>query len=641
MSLDKQWKQPELPPIDPSCNTVVCLPVQNEPLFLRNFEKATLQDAELGLLQTLLRLRSQVAMDHNELLHAHSYEVILIVNNSQSDVDENNAVYRSNQRTLRFLHAMAEGDTETTNAMIDEEVEDDYDRESFRMLTRSVSECLRLRILDKSSDGRAFEECNVGIARDYAGQHAAKRLMSINRPNGLIMFVDADGLYSNFYINAFQKEFLANPGLVVAEGNRMFIHLTPCAATARFDVMRAVEQCSMTIRNKMIRIINEIPEPPTHEGWFSGASITTNAKSFLEVGGVPHLPGGEDTCFSAALSLIGEHTQVKQAGYVITHRFSDRVDECCGWGHRVEKQAQRDSMITSSNKLAAEIHLESALEQGLPYEMFLTMRPDLFVIPRYLYDILLENAPYKNSPGLEPKRFYTYLHTFKQKIGPILEEAFPPISPQEAAASCHELISFVLGHELELTDLHEIPHNEEVIRRYTSDLANIFGDIDIPEAEYNVNITNLYDLAGDVVSRMDIGPVNHFCIKTIGKSLLKAAQSWLSKRTRGLIKEPDCEYYRNYLNTLKAFWCRVLMDAHWLPREPANFKLLADLKSFLHDEVAQHLITLRMADNDPAKAMRIYGQINGLIHGCEDAELRESANEILCQLEFMKEEFGK
>lgn len=338
-------------PMNPNCKVSVVVPAYCE----RGY-----------IFRPLLSLAQQKGVTPDQ------YELIVVVNNAPSlpqqslqetpdDYDRKLEHYRNsiqeNQDTMALIRRINGEAVDVATSPEEDE-----------MIATIRAAGIRVQFIDKASAGATFplNEAHVGSARDRGVGEAVARFYESGR-DGIIAQSDADTRFDETYIQELIAAFAADPKLVGIAGNLQFDN----GLEGENELMRLIVSRAM-LATSYKQIIDELSKVQTDQNpaadtateddgkvHFSGANMASRAFAAARAGGVPHLAGGEDPAFGAALAKLGK---VAKSDKIITkpaQRFSARTDVNCGHGQQLIKQSTalekgEDVTFTSVKRLKCE-----------------------------------------------------------------------------------------------------------------------------------------------------------------------------------------------------------------------------------------------------------------------------------------------
>lgn len=297
-------------PMHPECKVCVVIPAYNE----RGY-----------ILYTLESLASQIGVKKEE------YEVIVLVNNpgtmppKKSDQKEEDYAYKleSYQQAVR--------DNQDTLQLI-EYIKGKVNADAVRLMPgeKEIIESikisgLKLFVIDKASPGKTLPEAeaNAGGARNRGTAEAVERFYKQLGKNGIIAHTDADTRGNDNYIQNLIKIFYEDPELIGVGGP-----IWPLPINLK-DSKIMKEYCmaqSEVIYNMLSKYLYINPQRVP----FYGGNMAARAIETALVGGIPKIPGAEDTEFGKKINAIGNTKYSPDVIVSTTIRYSPRTTKGLG-----------------------------------------------------------------------------------------------------------------------------------------------------------------------------------------------------------------------------------------------------------------------------------------------------------------------
>lgn len=168
-------------------------------------------------------------------------------------------------------------------------------------------------------------EANVGTARRLLMDEAARRLLSLGRPRGVIASTDADTRPAPTWLAATQREIDAGADAV---GGRI---LTATSERRALDEGMRLSHLRDVGYRFLLAEVESLLDPRPHDPWprhyqHFGASIAVTATAYRQIGGLPRVPALEDVGLSLALDLADARLRHSPAVRVVTSaRMSERT----------------------------------------------------------------------------------------------------------------------------------------------------------------------------------------------------------------------------------------------------------------------------------------------------------------------------
>lgn len=273
----------------PSLSMIVMIPCLNEPEIIRTLE--SLWNCEPV---------------------TSACEVIVAVNDSESSHPE---IKRFNQETFERLMVW----------------KDKNDRPDFALHPIYASEV-------------NAKHAGAGMARKIGMDEATRRFNSLNRPDGVIISMDADCLVSSNYLKSIESYFASDKSYFAATIN--FRH--------RIDEMGDPRQ------RKGIQLYEDYLRYYKHAHDFAGfpnsiytigSAFAVRAGAYVKQGGMNRRQAGEDFYFLNKLTNLGKIGEINDACVFPSARVSDRVP--FGTGAAMTKWMNEDGDLTMTYNFTA------------------------------------------------------------------------------------------------------------------------------------------------------------------------------------------------------------------------------------------------------------------------------------------------
>ena len=162
------------------------------------------------------------------------------------------------------------------------------------------------------------KHAGVGLARKIGMDEAAKRFLSINKPEGIILCYDADTDCPKDYLEKVENYFLRNPNKKIAS-----IHFEhPLEGNLPDENYNAIINYELHLRY-YINIQKLIGIPHAYQT--IGSSMAVRANAYVEQGGMNKRKAGEDFYFLHKYSLMDEFGVITSTHTIPSARMSDRV----------------------------------------------------------------------------------------------------------------------------------------------------------------------------------------------------------------------------------------------------------------------------------------------------------------------------
>lgn len=185
----------------------------------------------------------------------------------------------------------------------------------------------------------------VGLARKVAMEEALRRFDKLDRPDGLIVNLDADCTVAPDYLQALENDLLNNK---VNKGCSVYFEHPLSGAEYKAEVYKAVALYELHLRYYFHALrYSGFP----HVYHTVGSAIAVKAMSYLKAGGMNRRQAGEDFYFVQKLVPAGGYFNLYSTTVFPSPRVSSRVP--FGTGAAVGKiVSQKDIILMTYNPLA-------------------------------------------------------------------------------------------------------------------------------------------------------------------------------------------------------------------------------------------------------------------------------------------------
>jgi hypothetical protein len=157
----------------------------------------------------------------------------------------------------------------------------------------------------------------VGLARKTAMDEALSRFNRLDRPDGIIISLDADTLVERNYFRAIRDHFLLHPGDVGA--TIRFSHQTEEFPARQQQGIRIYEQYLFYFR-EALRFTGY-----PHAIYTVGSAFAVTARAYMKRGGMTRRKAGEDFYFLQTLTQLGKVGEITATCVYPSARVSQRV----------------------------------------------------------------------------------------------------------------------------------------------------------------------------------------------------------------------------------------------------------------------------------------------------------------------------
>jgi len=357
--INKNVVYPEFIDVDvaPSVSMIVMIPCLNEPEIFRTLESLWSCDP----------IKS-------------SCEVIVVVNESENSTL---AVKNFNQETYNKLF--------------------DWKRENDR-------ENLILHPIYAQSVNA--KHAGAGMARKIGMDEVIRRFNALNRPDGVIISLDADCLVSSNYLQRIESVFNKSKSCFAATLN--FEHRVEEMADSKQKLGIQLYEDYLHYYKKALDFAG-FPDSI----YTIGSAFAVRAEAYVKQGGMNRRQAGEDFYFLNKLTKLGPITEINDAFVYPSARISDRVP--FGTGAAMTKWMNEDGDLTVTYNFAAFLDLKilfdkvDTLFRNSADEVFMTSLPSS--VQEYLqmleFPIKLAEIN-QNSSSLSSfrKRFFQFFNGF-------------------------------------------------------------------------------------------------------------------------------------------------------------------------------------------------------------------------------------
>ena len=174
------------------------------------------------------------------------------------------------------------------------------------------------RLLSMLTEGTVRKKTGVGFARKTAMDEAVRRFASIDRPDGLIVSLDADSLVAKDYF----KEITGAMTLAKADCFTFQFQHHYDASVYSENVIHACKLYEIYLR--YYRLALKMFDFPFAIHTI-GSCFAIRAEAYIKLGGMPPRQGGEDFCFLQKAVKMNPVYEVRKPIVFPSPRVSDRV----------------------------------------------------------------------------------------------------------------------------------------------------------------------------------------------------------------------------------------------------------------------------------------------------------------------------
>lgn len=234
----------------------------------------------------------------------------------------------------------------------------------------------------------------AGLARKSGMDEAVWRFQQINRPDGIIVSLDADTQVAENYLIEIEKYFAENPKTVGA--TIAFQHQTEGLPPKHLQGIRLYEKY-MVYYKKAIGFTG-YPFPM----FTVGSAFAVRAEAYVKRGGMNRRQAGEDFYFLQSLVQLGRVGEINATNVFPSARLSDRVP--FGTGPILQKWMNDEEDLTMTYRFQAFADLKQ----------FFDVREKLFKITEDDYNQLVAKMPQPVTEFLQKDNFWDELNDVNQ-----------------------------------------------------------------------------------------------------------------------------------------------------------------------------------------------------------------------------------
>jgi hypothetical protein len=232
----------------------------------------------------------------------------------------------------------------------------------------------------------------VGLARKSGMDEALLRFNLLDKPDGIIVSLDADTLVEKNYLVEIEKHFTENPSHVGA--TIAFQHQTDGLEEKQLQGIQLYEKYLVYYKNALEFI--GYPNPL----FTIGSAFAVTATSYIKRGGMTRRQAGEDFYFLQTLAQIGKVGEINSTMVYPSARTSDRIP--FGTGPAIAKWMNEELDLTKTYNFEAFIDLKKFFE--LTGQLFQTSEIDYLklvsLLPEPVKQFLLQDNFWKEIEDL-------------------------------------------------------------------------------------------------------------------------------------------------------------------------------------------------------------------------------------------------
>lgn len=194
----------------------------------------------------------------------------------------------------------------------------------------------------------------AGMARKIGMDEAVRRLAAANKPDGVILCLDADCLVSNNYLKRIESVFLERKSCFAATIN--FRHRLGEMEDAR-------QQAGMRMYEEYLHYYKQALDFTgfPHSIYTIGSAMAVRAEAYVKQGGMNRRQAGEDFYFLHKLTKLGPLAEITDAFVYPSGRVSNRVP--FGTGAAMTKWLNHTGDLTMTYRFDAFMDLKQLFDQ--------------------------------------------------------------------------------------------------------------------------------------------------------------------------------------------------------------------------------------------------------------------------------------
>ena len=302
------------------------------------------------------------------------------------------------------------------------------DSETSSAEVRAVNEstCLQLANWKKTNDRDGMvlhpiyahsvdaRSAGAGMARKIGMDEIIRRFNDLNRPDGIIVSLDADCLVSANYLKEIEQTFSSDKNCFAATLN--FQH--------RFDdVSDEKQQLGIQLYENYLHYYKKALDFAGFPNsiYTIGSAFAVRADAYVKQGGMNRRQAGEDFYFLNKLTNLGKIVEIKDAFVYPSARVSDRVP--FGTGAAMSKWMNSDGDLTVTYNFTAFLDLKKLFDR---VEMFYRVNAEKYseiksMLPESILEYfsvinfdqkIVEINKYSSTLPAFKKRFFQFFDAF-------------------------------------------------------------------------------------------------------------------------------------------------------------------------------------------------------------------------------------
>jgi hypothetical protein len=198
------------------------------------------------------------------------------------------------------------------------------------------------------------KHAGAGMARKIGMDEVIRRFNALNRPDGVIISLDADCLVSSNYLQRIESVFNKNKSCFAATLN--FKHRAEEMADSKQKLGIQLYEDYLHYYKRALDFAG-FPDSI----YTIGSAFAVRAEAYVKQGGMNRRQAGEDFYFLNKLTKLGSITEINDAFVYPSARVSDRVP--FGTGAAMTKWMNEDGDLTVTYNFAAFLDLKILFDQ--------------------------------------------------------------------------------------------------------------------------------------------------------------------------------------------------------------------------------------------------------------------------------------
>jgi len=198
------------------------------------------------------------------------------------------------------------------------------------------------------------KHAGAGMARKIGMDEVIRRFNALNRPDGVIISLDADCLVSSNYLQRIESVFNKNKSCFAATLN--FKHRAEEMADSKQKLGIQLYEDYLHYYKRALDFAG-FPDSI----YTIGSAFAVRAEAYVKQGGMNRRQAGEDFYFLNKLTKLGSITEINDAFVYPSARVSDRVP--FGTGAAMTKWMNEDGDLTVTYNFAAFLDLKVLFDQ--------------------------------------------------------------------------------------------------------------------------------------------------------------------------------------------------------------------------------------------------------------------------------------